>query len=64
VPRIVVPEGGERKVRASAEAGVYRVTARQRVGFGPLRLERLPEGEFRRLTPAEVERLRKAAGAI
>jgi 16S rRNA U516 pseudouridylate synthase RsuA-like enzyme len=33
----------------------------ERVGFGPLRLERLPEGEFRRLTPAEVERLRKVS---
>jgi 23S rRNA pseudouridine2605 synthase len=36
------------------------VRALQRVGFGPLRLGELPAGAHRRLTPAEVERLRKA----
>ncbi len=36
------------------------MTALERVAFGPLRLERLAEGDFRRLSPAEVERLRKA----
>jgi 23S rRNA pseudouridine2605 synthase len=63
VLEIVLREGRKRQVRRMCEAVGYRVTALERVGFGPLRLERLPEGEFRRLTPAEVERLRKAAGA-
>jgi 16S rRNA U516 pseudouridylate synthase RsuA-like enzyme len=44
------------------EAVGHRVTALERTAFGPLRLEKLPEGDFRRLTPAEVERLRKAPG--
>jgi 23S rRNA pseudouridine2605 synthase len=44
------------------EAVGHRVTALERIAFGPLRLERLPEGEYRLLSPAEIERLRKAAG--
>jgi len=48
-------------VRRMFEAVGHRVTALERTAFGPLRLDKLPEGEFRRLTPAEVERLRKAA---
>lgn len=60
---IVLREGRKRQVRRMCEAVGHRVTALERVAFGPLRLDKLPEGEFRRLTPAEVERLRKAAGA-
>jgi 23S rRNA pseudouridine2605 synthase len=58
---ITIREGRKRQVRRMCEAIGYRVTALERIAFGPLRLERLPEGDFRRLTPAEVERLRKAA---
>ena len=57
---ITVHEGRKRQVRRMCEAVGHRVKALERVAFGPLRLEKLPEGEFRRLTPAEVERLRKA----
>jgi 23S rRNA pseudouridine2605 synthase len=58
---IVIREGRKRQVRRMCEAVGHRVTALERIAFGPLRLEKLPEGEFRRLTPAEVERLRKGA---
>jgi 16S rRNA U516 pseudouridylate synthase RsuA-like enzyme len=34
------------------------------VAFGPLRLRDLPRGEHRRLSAAEIERLRKAAARI
>jgi 23S rRNA pseudouridine2605 synthase len=61
VLEIVIREGRKRQVRRMCEAVGHRVTALERIAFGPLRLERLPEGEFRPLTPAEVERLRKAA---
>ncbi|HKN94110.1 MAG TPA: pseudouridine synthase [Thermoleophilaceae bacterium] len=57
---ITLHEGRKRQVRRMCEAVGHRVKALERVAFGPLRLEKLPEGEFRRLTPAEVERLRKA----
>jgi 16S rRNA U516 pseudouridylate synthase RsuA-like enzyme len=39
------------------------VTALERTAFGPLRLDKLAAGDYRPLTPAEVERLRKAAGS-
>jgi 23S rRNA pseudouridine2605 synthase len=60
---IVIREGRKRQVRRMCEAVGHRVTALERIAFGPLRLERLLEGDYRRLTPAEVERLRKAAKA-
>jgi 23S rRNA pseudouridine2605 synthase len=62
VLEIVIHEGRKRQVRRMLEAVGHHVTALERIGFGPLRLDRLPEGEHRRLAPAEVERLRKAAG--
>jgi 23S rRNA pseudouridine2605 synthase len=60
VLEITIREGRKRQLRRMAEAVGHRVTALERTAFGPLRLEKLPEGEFRPLTPAEVERLRKA----
>ncbi len=60
VLEIAIREGRKRQVRRMCEAVGHRVTALERVAFGPLRLERLAEGDFRRLSPAEVERLRKA----
>jgi 23S rRNA pseudouridine2605 synthase len=62
VLEITIREGRKRQVRRMCEAVGHRVTALERIAFGPLRLDNLPEGEFRRLTPAEVERLRKAPG--
>jgi 23S rRNA pseudouridine2605 synthase len=63
VLELVIREGRKRQVRRMCEAVGHRVTALERIAFGPLRLERLLEGDYRRLTPAEVERLRKAAKA-
>jgi 23S rRNA pseudouridine2605 synthase len=60
---IRIHEGRNRQVRRMCEAVGHRVVELERVAFGPLRLEGLEEGATRRLTPAEVERLRKAAGA-
>jgi 23S rRNA pseudouridine2605 synthase len=54
-------EGRKRQVRRMCEAVGHPVTALERVAFGPLRLEGLAPGESRRLTAAEVERLRAAA---
>jgi 23S rRNA pseudouridine2605 synthase len=53
-----VREGRKRQVRRMCEAVGHPVTALERVAFGPLRLEGLAAGESRRLTEAEVERLR------
>jgi 23S rRNA pseudouridine2605 synthase len=59
---ITIREGRKRQVRRMCEAVGHRVSSLERTGFGPLRLDRLAAGEYRPLTPAEVERLRKAAG--
>ncbi|MDQ4048997.1 MAG: rRNA pseudouridine synthase [Actinomycetota bacterium] len=62
VLEIAVGEGRNRQVRRMCEAVGHRVTSLERVAFGPLRLAGLAEGKSRRLTGAEIERLRKAAG--
>jgi 23S rRNA pseudouridine2605 synthase len=61
VLEIAIHEGRNRQVRRMLEAVGHRVTNLRRTAFGPLRLGRLREGDARRLTPAEVERLRKAS---
>ena len=58
---IVLREGRKRQVRRMCEAVGHHVVSLERVAFGPLRLDALDEGDYRRLTGAEVERLRKAA---
>ena len=65
---IRIAEGRKRQVRRMCEAVGHRVVALERVAFGPLRLDRvaaggrgLGSGEARRLSAAEVERLRKSA---
>jgi 23S rRNA pseudouridine2605 synthase len=58
VLEIAIHEGRKRQVRRMVEAVGHHVEALERIAFGPLRLERLSEGDYRRLTPAEVGRLR------
>jgi 16S rRNA U516 pseudouridylate synthase RsuA-like enzyme len=41
------------------EAVGHRVVSLERVAFGPLRLQGLEPGQHRRLSGAEIERLRK-----
>jgi 23S rRNA pseudouridine2605 synthase len=57
---ITIREGRNRQVKRMAEALGHRVMALERVAFGPLRLTGLEQGAHRRLTEAEIERLRKA----
>jgi 23S rRNA pseudouridine2605 synthase len=60
--QITLREGRKRQVkRMCAEIG-HPVHRLQRTAFGPLRLGDLGEGRVRRLSPAEVQRLRDAAG--
>ena len=61
VVEITLHEGRKRQVRRMLEAVGHRVLALERVAFGPLRLGALEPGEHRRLTAAEVERLRSLA---
>jgi 23S rRNA pseudouridine2605 synthase len=57
---LTIHEGRKRQVRRMCEAVGHPVRELERIAFGPLRLGGLEPGEHRRLTPAEVERLRKA----
>jgi 23S rRNA pseudouridine2605 synthase len=57
---ITIHEGRRRQVRRMCEAVGHPVAELKRVAFGPLALGRLGEGEHRRLSRAEVERLRRA----
>lgn len=59
---IVLREGRNRQVRRMAEAVGNEVAGLRRVAFGPLGLGKLRVGEARRLSEAEVEGLRAAAG--
>jgi 23S rRNA pseudouridine2605 synthase len=58
---LTIHEGRKRQVRRMCEAVGHRVVELRRVAFGPLRLGDLGAGRHRRLTAAEVERLRQAA---
>jgi 23S rRNA pseudouridine2605 synthase len=57
---MILREGRNRQVRRMLEAVGNPVVELQRIGFGPLRLGGLKEGQARRLTEAEVEELRGA----
>lgn len=56
-------EGRKRQVRRMCQAVGHPVLHLKRIGFGPLRLGRLPKGAWRPLTDAEVAALRRAAQA-
>jgi 23S rRNA pseudouridine2605 synthase len=58
---LTIREGKKRQVRRMLEAVGHRVTRLERVAFGPLGLRGLDPGQSRRLTRAELERLRRAA---
>ena len=58
---LVLHEGRKRQVRRMLDAVGHPVLRLERVAFGPLRLGDLPLGRHRRLKPAEVEQLRRAA---
>jgi 23S rRNA pseudouridine2605 synthase len=59
VLELTIHEGRNHQVKRMCEAVGHRVRTLQRVAFGSVRIGELAEGEARRLTPAEVERLRK-----
>jgi 23S rRNA pseudouridine2605 synthase len=56
---LTIHEGRNRQVRRMCDAVGHPVLALRRVGFGPLSLGDLAEGEHRRLSAAEVERLQE-----
>jgi 23S rRNA pseudouridine2605 synthase len=61
VLELTIHEGRKRQVRRMCDAVGHPVVALRRVRFGPLALGDLPLGGHRKLTGAEVERLRAAS---
>jgi 23S rRNA pseudouridine2605 synthase len=61
VIELTMHEGRNRQVRRMCEAVGHRVISLERIGFGPLALDGLAPGAHRRLTDADVERLRALA---
>lgn len=61
VLEITIHEGRKRQVKRMCAAIGHPVQALERIAFGPLRLGDLDRGAHRRLTAAEVERLRESA---
>jgi 23S rRNA pseudouridine2605 synthase len=62
---ITIREGRKRQVRRMCEAIGHPVASLRRIAFGNLKLGTLEEGKTRRLSVAEVDKLRSAAsGAV
>lgn len=59
---ITLREGQNREVRRLLARLGFKVRRLHRVAIGPLQLKGLAMGEFRKLTPTELGKLRKAAG--
>ena len=62
--RITIHEGRNRQVRRMCEAVGHPVRRLVRVRIGPLADRRLPPGEWRPLTQAEVRALERAAAGV
>jgi 23S rRNA pseudouridine2605 synthase len=58
---LTIHEGRKRQVRRMLEEVGHPVITLQRISFGTLRLGTLEEGQSRRLSEAEIDRLRRAA---
>jgi 23S rRNA pseudouridine2605 synthase len=61
VLELTIHEGRKHQVKRMLEAVGYPVKELTRIAFGPLRLGDLAPGKHRRLTAAEIERLRSSA---
>jgi 23S rRNA pseudouridine2605 synthase len=61
VLELTIAEGRKRQVRRMCEAVGHRVVRLERIAFGPLRLGDLEPGAYRRLSGAQLDRLREAA---
>ncbi len=60
---VIIHEGRNRQIRKMCEACGLYVTRLKRIREGSLTLGRLTTGQWRYLTPKEVEKLRREAGA-
>lgn len=59
--KVVLSEGRNRQIRRMFEVLGHRVRKLRRIAIGPLSLDGLRPGQWRELTPKEIERLQTAA---
>lgn len=64
VLELTIREGRKGQVRRMCEAVGHPVAELERIAFGPLRLGSLKPGRHRRLSPAEVARLRESGARV
>ena len=57
-------EGRNRQVKRMLETFGYQVLKLKRVALGPLALEGLPRGAYRRLRPEEVQKLQQSVVGV
>lgn len=62
--RMTLHEGRNRQVKRMLESFRYQVLKLTRVALGPLKLEGLPRGAYRKLRPDEVARLKESVGGV
>ena len=61
---LTIREGRNHQVKRMCEAVGHRVRTLQRIRFGGLRLDELPEGAHRRLKASEIEGLRRGGAPV
>ncbi len=62
--RMTLHEGRNRQVKKMLERFRYQVVKLKRVALGPLALEGLPKGGYRRLRPDEVQKLQASVAGV
>ncbi len=62
--RVVVTEGRNHLVKRMFSAIGHTVLKLKRVEYGPIRLGDLPFGQFRRLTPEEMEKIKQISSEV
>jgi 23S rRNA pseudouridine2457 synthase len=60
--KITLQEGRKRQVRRMTAAGGHPTLRLIRLAIGPIKLGKLPPGEWRELTPEELKHLRQGLG--
>jgi hypothetical protein len=59
--RLTLREGRKREVRRMLWAVGHKVLRLKRISYGPIKLERLPEGKWRKLTDEELRTLARGS---
>jgi len=62
--KMTLYEGRFRQIRRMCDALGLELIDLQRIAFGPLTLEKMPEGSYKALTKKDIEKLQRAVGIL